>query len=291
MFDAGSHFGHQTRKWNPKMRPFIYGSRSGIHIIDLGKTEGLAQKAFNFIEQVVGETLDVLFVGTKVQAREILEGEAKRCSMPYINQRWLGGTLTNFSTIKKSIDRLLDLEKRRAENDFAGFTKRELLSVDREIQKLNRALGGIRSMKRLPGCIFVIDPSLEHIAVHEANILGIPVVAITDSNCNPDPINYVIPANDDAIRSIQLFSTKAADACLAGLNLREQKAREVEARKVGEGQKRSTRKAQEVGGSGKAYVSRPDAFEEGKDLEGFSATVEEKESSSLEGPEQEKDKT
>ncbi len=283
LFDAGSHFGHQTRKWNPKMKPYIYGARSGIHIIDLQKTEGLAQSALNFIEKTVGEGLDVLFVGTKMQAREIVEGEAKRSSMPSMSQRWLGGTLTNFGTIRKSIERLNELETKRQNNDFAGYTKKELLTVDREIQKLNQALGGIRNMRKLPGALFVIDPFLERIAVHEANVLGIPVVAMTDSNCDPDPIDYPIPANDDAIRSIQLVAGKVAEVCLAGLEKRELKARGEEPK-----DKKLSRRAKEVGGAGKAFVSQVDTFEGEQEMERFSVTVENESAPDSLKPEKEK---
>lgn len=283
LFEAGSHFGHQTRKWNPKMKPYIYGARSGIHIIDLQKTEGLAQSALNFIEKTVGDGLDVLFVGTKLQARDIVEGEARRCSMPSMSQRWLGGTLTNFGTIKKSIERLNELESRRQNNDFAGFTKKELLTVDREIQKLNQALGGIRNMRKLPGALFVIDPFLERIAVHEANLLAIPVVAMTDSNCDPDPIDYPVPANDDAIRSIQLVTAKVAEACLAGLEKRELMARGEEPR-----EKKLSRRAKEVGGAGKAFVSKVDTFEGEQEVESYSAIVVAEETPSAEDKPEEK---
>lgn len=280
MFEAGAHFGHQTKKWNPRMKPYIYGSRSGIHIIDLQQTESLAQTALNFIEKTVSEGGDVLFVGTKMQAQPVLEEQAKRCAMPYMTRRWLGGTLTNFGTIKKSIERMLELESRREKNDFAGFTKKELLTVDREIAKLNEALGGIRSLKKPPTVLFIVDPSLEKIAVHEANVLGIPVVAMTDSNCNPDPIDYLMPANDDALRSIQLFTGKVAEACLAGLERREQMAREEGTKKEKEGERRS-RKASVIGGSGTAFVSKADAYEVVEEVESFSASVVKEEPVSL----------
>ncbi len=272
MFEAGSHFGHQTKKWNPKMKPYLYGTRSGVHIIDLQQTQTLAQQALNFLFDVVAGGDDVLFVGTKMQARVILEEQAKRAKMPYMNQRWLGGTLTNFGTIRKSIDRMIDLETRRQNNDFAGFTKKELLTVDREIEKLNESFGGIRHMKRTPGALFIIDPSLEKIAVHEANVLHAPIVAITDSNCDPDPIDYVIPANDDAIRSIQLIASRIADVCLAGLEKREVLAREAGNRRASEDKKRPARQSKEMGGAGKAYVSKADTLE--SEVESFSANVE-----------------
>lgn len=277
MFDAGAHFGHQTKKWNPKMKPYIYGARSGIHILDLQQTHTLARKAFNFIEGVVARGEDILFVGTKRQAQEVVEEQANRCHMHSVTRRWMGGTLTNFGTIKKSIDRLIEFETRREKNDFAGFTKKELLGVDREIKKLSDALGGIRKLKRPPGALFVVDSSLEKLAVHEANILGIPVVAMTDSNCDPDPINYLIPANDDALRSVQIFTIQAAEACLRGLEKREALAREEGGKKGAEEKKRGGRRSAEVGGAGKAYVSRPDSYEAGEGLESFTATVKEEE--------------
>lgn len=280
MLDAGAHFGHQTRRWNPKMKPYIYGARSGVHIIDLQQTFSLSQKAFGFLEETVASGADVLFVGTKKQAQGVIEEEAKRCSMPYVTHRWMGGTLTNFETIKRSVDRLIDLETRRANNDFQGYTKKELLGVDREIVKLLATLGGIRNMKSRPGAVFVIDPGCERIAVHEANILEIPVAAMTDSNCDPDPVDYPIPANDDALRSIQLFASRAASACLAGLEKRELRARE-EGGKPAEGRRRPARKMQEMEGAGRAFVSRMDKFEGEEGVEGFSATVTKEEPTSV----------
>jgi small subunit ribosomal protein S2 len=217
MMDAGAHFGHQTRRWNPKMKPYLYGARSGVHIIDLQQTQELAQSALKAIENVVAKGESVLFVGTKKQAQPVIEEQAKRVQMPYVIRRWLGGMLTNFVTIRKSVDKLLEYEMRREKQEFAGLTKKELLGVDREIVKLTESFGGIKAMKRLPGAVFVVDPMVEKIAVHEANILGIPVIAITDSNCDPDPIDYIIPANDDALRSIQVLAFKIADACLNGM--------------------------------------------------------------------------
>lgn len=277
LFDVGAHFGHQTNKWNPKMRPFIFGTRSGLHIIDIQQTVNLAQKAFKFLEDVVAGGQDVLFVGTKRQAQEVVEQESMRCQMHCITQRWLGGALTNFPTIKKSIDRLIELETRREKNDFAGFTKKELLNVDRTIAKLKESLGGIRRMRKTPGALFIVDPSLEKIAVHEAKILGIPVIAMADSNCDPDPIDFIIPANDDALRSVQLVVSRVADACLAGLERRETNARKEDNRKNGEDKGRSARRAKEVGGTGTAYVSKADSFDGAKAQEGFSATATKKE--------------
>lgn len=273
MLDAGAHFGHQTKKWNPKMQPYIYAARSGVHILDLQQTQTLAEKAFNAIEEIVSRGETVLFVGTKKQAQEVVESEAKRCGMPFITRRWLGGMLTNFSVIRKSVENFIELETRREKNDFSGFTKRELLGVDRKIEKLMHSLGGIKTLKRPPGALFVIDPSMEKIAVHEANVLGIPVIAVTDSNCNPDPVDYVIPANDDALRSLQIFTAKIADACLAGIQKRDLKAREEEGREQ-TSRKKAGRKAQDVGEAGKAYVTKVDTFETAEGVESFKATVD-----------------
>lgn len=271
MIEAGAHFGHQTRKWNPKMKPYLYGTRSGVHIIDLGQTFDLAKKAFNLLEEIVANGGNVLFVGTKEQAQTVIEDAATKSGMPYVTRRWMGGMLTNFSTIRRSVERMIDLETRRTNNDFAGFTKKELLGVDRAIKKLNDALGGIRNMNTIPGALFVVDPSLEDIAVHEANVLNVPVIAITDSNCNPDPIDYVIPANDDALRSIQIFTEKALEACLRGLEKRETLARNASDEKKKKGQRVS-----EPAEAGRAYVKRAESFEinENEKLDSFSAQVE-----------------
>lgn len=274
MIDSGVHFGHQTHRWNPKMKPFIYGARSGIHILDLSQTQMLAGRAFRAIEDVVSQGLEVLFVGTKDQAQLVIEAEAKKCGMPHVTRRWLGGMLTNFATIRKSVERLLELESRREKNDFAGYTKKERLDIDREIEKLLTVLGGIKHMKSLPGIIFVVDPHQEDIAIHEANTLGIPIVALTDTNCDPDPIEYPIPANDDAVRSIQYFTAKAVLACLSGLEKREALARAEDGdAKKGEPKKR-TRLSQPDTKTGKgAYVSKADTFETAEGVETFSATV------------------
>ncbi len=272
MLDVGAHFGHQTRRWNPKMKPFIYGAHSGIHILDLQQTYHLIQKAVRIVEEVVGNGDSVLFVGTKKQAQSVIEEEAKRSAMPYVTRRWLGGMLTNFSTIRRSVDRLLDLEARREKNDLAGYTKKERLDIDRDITKLEIALGGIKNMRRLPGAIFVVDPNIEGIAIHEANVLNIPVIAITDSNCDPDPVDYVIPANDDAQRCIQMFASRIADACLRGMQKRESLAREDDTTRDAN-KKKAGRKAQAVEGPGKAYVSKADVFEDKNAVESFSAMV------------------
>lgn len=287
MMEAGAHFGHQTRRWNPKMKPYIYGARSGVHILDLDQTQQMARKAINSILDIVGNGADVLFVGTKKQAQPVIEEEAKRCSMPYVTKRWLGGMLTNFGTIRKSVERLIELETKREKNDFEGLTKKEKLGIDRQIKKLEMALGGIKNMRRVPGAVFVVDPQEEKIAVHEANVLGIPVIAITDSNCNPDPVNYVIPANDDSIRSIKVFVSKIAEACLQGLEKREALAREGEGEDRRASKKKLSRKAQEIKGTGRAYVSKVDTYEGAEEMEGFSASVEKEEPSPEESAEEE----
>lgn len=224
MMDAGAHFGHQTRRWNPKMKPYLYGVRSGVHIIDLGQTQLLLRRAVRAVEEVVASGDSILFVGTKNQAQLVVEEAAKRCEMPYVTRRWLGGMLTNFGTITKSVQRYIELETRQEKNDFEGYTKKERLEFSRQIKKYQVTIGGVKAMKRVPGILFVVDPELERIAVHEANILGIPVIAIVDSNCNPDPVDYLIPANDDALRSVRVFVDAIADACLRGIQKRDEVA-------------------------------------------------------------------
>jgi small subunit ribosomal protein S2 len=216
LIQAGVHFGHQTRRWNPKMRPFVYGAKNGIHIIDLQKTARGLIDATRFLQQSVAHGGSVLFVGTKRSAREIVAEEAARCGMFHINHRWLGGTLTNWQTVKKSIDRLLQLEHARDEGRFDLLTKKEALQLTREITKMEKNLGGIKKMKGLPSALFVVDPRKEHIAIREACTLGIPVVALCDTNCDPDGISYVIPGNDDALKSIRLFTAAIADAVIEG---------------------------------------------------------------------------
>ncbi len=229
LLEAGVHFGHQTRRWNPKMKPYIFGSRNGIHIIDLQKTVQLMDVAYNFVRDTVAEGKDILFVGTKKQAQEAIQEEATRCGMFYVNHRWLGGTLTNFKTIRKSIEKLKKLERLEESPEFQGLTKKELIKLMKKREKLRRNLGGIKDMEKLPGALFIVDPKREEIAVREARKLGIPIVAIVDTNCDPDLIDYVIPGNDDAIRAIKLFSSKIADAVLEGKQLREERLqRELE---------------------------------------------------------------
>ena len=216
LLEAGVHFGHQTRRWNPKMKEYIFTERNGIYIIDLQKTVKKIDEAYYFIRDLAMEGGTVLFVGTKKQAQESIEQEAKRCEMFYVNQRWLGGMLTNFRTIRTRIDRLNAIDKMEADGQFDVLPKKEVIKLIGEREKLEKNLGGIRNMKELPGALFVVDPRKERIAVQEARALHIPIVAIVDTNCDPDEIDYVIPGNDDAIRAVKLIAGKMADAVLEG---------------------------------------------------------------------------
>ncbi len=216
LLEAGVHFGHQTKRWNPKMKPYIFGARNGIYIIDLQKTVGLARGALRFVSDAVAKGGSVLFVGTKKQAQDAVREEASRSGMFFVTNRWLGGTLTNFKTVKQGIERLKTIDKMKADGTYERLPKKEVASLEREREKLERNLGGIKEMSRLPSAVFVIDTKKEHIAVHEAGRLGIPVVAVVDTNCDPEGIEYVIPGNDDAIRSIRLFTGKIAEACIEG---------------------------------------------------------------------------
>jgi small subunit ribosomal protein S2 len=221
MLQAGLHFGHQTRRWNPKMKPYIYGPRNGIYIINLDLTKKLFDKACNFVTQEVKKGGTILFVGTKRQAQSIISEEAQRCRMFYVDHRWLGGMLTNFQTIKRSIERLKAIESMQADGSINRFPKKEILLMEKERIKLERNVGGIKDMRNLPSVIFVIDPRKESIAITEAKKLSIPVVAVADTNCDPDGIDYLIPGNDDAIRSIKLVSSYVAEAILRGQAERE----------------------------------------------------------------------
>jgi small subunit ribosomal protein S2 len=216
LLEAGVHFGHQTRRWNPKMKPYIFGARNGIYIIDLQRTVRLFNTAYQFVVDTVAAGESVLFVGTKQQARDTITEETDRCGMYFVNQRWLGGMLTNFKTIKQRIDRLKELDVMFTDGSINRFPKKEILVLGREREKLEKNLGGIKKMNRLPGALFVVDTQRENIAVLEANRLGIPVVAIVDTNCDPDVIDYPIPGNDDAIRAIRLVTSKIADAAIEG---------------------------------------------------------------------------
>ena len=216
LLEAGVHFGHQTRRWNPKMAPYIFTERNGIYIIDLQKTVRKVEDAYNFVRSLSQDGKTMLFVGTKKQAQEAVRDEALRCNMFYVNERWLGGMLTNFQTIQRRVARLRYLEDMDANDGFAGLHKKEILQLRHEMERLQKFLGGIKNMNKLPGALFVIDPRKEEIAVQEARKLGIPVVGIVDTNCDPDLIDYVIPANDDAIRAVKLLTARMADAILEG---------------------------------------------------------------------------
>ena len=216
LLEAGVHFGHQTRRWNPKMKEYIFTERNGIYIIDLQKTVKKIDEAYNFVRDIAMNDGTVLFVGTKKQAQESIEQEAKRCEMFYVNQRWLGGLLTNFKTIQTRIAKLNQINKMEADGDFDLLPKKEVIQFCALREKLMKNLGGIKEMKKLPSCMFVVDPRKEHIAVMEARNLGIPIVAIVDTNCDPDDVDYVIPGNDDAIRAVKLIASKIADAVLEG---------------------------------------------------------------------------
>ncbi|MBM4363903.1 MAG: 30S ribosomal protein S2 [Deltaproteobacteria bacterium] len=220
LFDAGVHFGHQTKRWNPKMRPYIYGARNGVHIVDLDQTARLLKRAFGFLNDTVSRGGHVLFVGTKRQAQDIVREEAQRAQMYFVINRWLGGTLTNFRTIKGGLERLRNLERMKEDGTYEQLPKKEIAQLEKERSRLEKYIGGLKGMGSVPSAIFVIDPANETIAVSEARRLGIPLVAITDTNCDPDAIDYPIPGNDDAIRSIRLLTSVVADACLHGASRR-----------------------------------------------------------------------
>ena len=261
LLEAGVHFGHQTRRWNPKMKPFIFGSRNGIHIIDLQKTVNLFGAAYDFVVRTVADGYPVLFVGTKKQAHDSVIEESERCGMFNVVNRWLGGTLTNFQTIRKSVARLKELDTMTADGTINRYTKKEALKMQKELVKLERNLGGIKDMDELPGAVFIVDPKKETIAVLEARKLGIPIVAIGDTNCDPDELDYIIPGNDDAIRAIRLICSKMADACIAGHNLAEEKLRaQAEVKEAPEAEKPEAAPAQEKDGKGPEviFVSRKD---------------------------------
>ncbi len=221
LLEAGVHFGHQTKRWNPKMKEYIFGERNGIYIIDLGKTVKLFRQAEEFLTTLAAEGKTVLFVGTKRQAQDVIAEEAQRCGMFYVNQRWLGGLLTNFATIQRSLGRLRDLEAMVTDGRYETLSKKEIARNEKEKKKLQKNLDGIRNMQRLPDALFVVDTRKEKIAVDEARKLKIPVIGVVDTNCDPDEVDYVIPGNDDALRAIRLFASKIADAVLAGRGLRE----------------------------------------------------------------------
>ncbi len=229
LLESGVHFGHQTKRWNPKMKPYVFGARNGIYIIDLQKTVDQTRLACAFATKVVSEGKKILFVGTKKQAKEVIEEEAKRAGMYFVSNRWLGGMLTNYQTVKASIDRLKKLESLKLSQEWQETPKKTQSRLERELNNLQRSLGGIQDMKKLPGAIFVVDTEKEHIAVKEAVKLGIPSMAVVDTNCDPTGVTYVIPGNDDAIRSIRLFAKLIADSCLEGARIFQEKLRAQDA--------------------------------------------------------------
>lgn len=225
LLEAGVHFGHQTKRWNPRMKPYVYGARNGIYIIDLQKTLQMARDAADFAKKVTTEGKKVLFVGTKKQARDIVAQEAKRADQFCVTNRWLGGTLTNYTTIKASIDHLKKYNAMKEGGEFESLNKKHVARIEKHRSKLEKNLGGITEMRKLPGALFIIDPSKEHTAVLEANALGIPVIAVVDTNCDPKGVDFVVPGNDDAIKSIRLFCSLVADACLEGTAIFQEKLR------------------------------------------------------------------
>jgi len=265
LLEAGVHFGHQTRRWNPKMRPYIFGKRNGIYIVDLQKTLQLFEEASNFLRDVTTSGGTVLFVGTKRQAQDVIKEEAQRCQMFYVANRWLGGTLTNFVTVRKSVERFKEIE-RQLGNAESQLTKKERITLERQRVKMEKNLGGIRDMESLPDAVFVIDTNHEHNAVHEANRLGIPVVAVVDTNCDPDVVDYPIPGNDDAIRAIKLFTSRVADSALEGLAMIE--GREEAAAAAARGEAKSG-EAKPVEGDEGALPSLEETFDEYDEAELF----------------------
>ena len=264
LLEAGVHFGHQTKRWNPKMKEFIFGERNGIHIIDLQKTLKMFKEASRFVTELSAAGQTLLFVGTKRQAQEAVAEEAKRCSMYYVNQRWLGGLLTNYVTIQKSIKRLKELDEMSTDGRYEMLPKKEVIKLERERKHLVQNLAGIKDMPGLPDAIFVIDSNKEAIAVLEANKLEIPVIAVVDSNCDPDPITHVIPGNDDALRAIRLFASKIADAVLEGQQQAAQTSMEEERRQSGENESAAGGTAADFGpapSSGSAGENPPPHFQ------------------------------
>lgn len=260
LLEAGVHFGHQTTRWNPKMKPFIFTARGGIHIIDLQQTTGILNGVYKFVADKVALGAKVLFVGTKKQAQDIIKEQAERCGMFYVNHRWLGGMLTNFKTVKQSIDKLNSFYQKKTAGELDGFPKKEVLDMERKMEKLEHTLGGIKTISKVPDIVFIVDPHKEHIAKSEAKRLGVPVVALTDTNCDPDGIDMVVPGNDDAIRSITKVVSIIADACAEGLERREMVIR----KEVEEEKKRgTTARAVEtkVSGKAKAFVATPEREE------------------------------
>ncbi|MBN1283501.1 MAG: 30S ribosomal protein S2 [Proteobacteria bacterium] len=287
LLEAGVHFGHQTRRWNPKMRPYIFSARDGIHIIDLDQTAQQAQRAYKFVADTVALGNSVLFVGTKKQAQDVVEEEARRAGQFFVTKRWLGGMLTNFQTIKQSITRLKDLEAKKEKGEFEKLPKKETLKLDREIEKLEFSLGGIKDMAKTPGLVYIVDPNHEQIAKLEARKLGIPIIALIDTNSDPDGIDYLIAGNDDAIRSISFFTKLVADACSEGAQRREAALRE---QKEHAGKEREARpkgpavREQKIGGKGKAWVARrEEAAAPDAEAEKFASAKVEPETPKVEG--------
>ena len=265
LLESGVHFGHRTHKWHPMMKPYIFTERNSIHIIDLQKTVKALEQAYNLVRDTVADGGTVLFVGTKPQAQETIQAEAMRCSMPYVTARWLGGMLTNWRTIRQRINELERLERMRDKGDFERITKKEALILSRQIDRLEMLLGGIRNMNGLPDLLFVVDVRREDTAIHEANLLEIPVIALVDTNCDPRNIDYVIPSNDDAIRAIKLLVGKIADAVVEGKALRKEEAQEPMLEKVGarlpEAEEPELSDEELLGASTLAKISRPKAVE------------------------------
>ena len=292
LLESGVHFGHRTHKWHPAMKPYIFTERNGIHIIDLQKTSKAIDQAFNLIRDTVAERGVVLFVGTKRQAQETIQAEAIRCSMPYITSRWLGGMLTNWRTIRQRINELERLERMRDNGDFSRLPKKEVLILNREIERLDGLLGGVRKMVRLPTLLFVVDVAREQTAIHEANLLNIPIIAMVDTNCDPTNIDYVIPSNDDAIRAIKLVIGKVADAALEGLAQRKEEPVEEEVIRIVD---RATMEERELSDEellgeatlAKLSTSRKLVFEADGDESGIDLEIEEEIEFDLEDEEQE----
>ncbi len=278
LLEAGVHFGHQTTRWNPKMRDYIFDSRNGIHIIDLQKTIKKFREAVSFLEKITRQGKKILFVATKTQAKDLIAEEATRCNMYYVNQRWLGGTMTNFQTIRKSIDRLLELERMEEDGGFEMLHKKEAQGKRKEIDKLNKFLRGIKHMKDLPDAIFMIDTRKERIALAEANKLGIPVVAIVDTNCDPDGIDYLIPGNDDAIRSIGLFTRRIADICIESAEIHKaaQKDKQEAKEKQEAKQKQEAKEKQEAKDAKPEPAKKPEAAAKAPEKSKTDAKVPEK---------------
>ena len=269
MLKAGVHFGHPTSKWHPNYKPFIAMKKNGIHIIDLQKTVRLLKTTYEFIAGIVSEGYSVLFVGTKKQGHDSIVEESERCGMFNVVNRWLGGTLTNFQTIRKSITRLKELETMKRDGTINRYTKKEILKMEKELFKLEKNLGGIKDMDELPGAVFVVDPKRERISVREARKLGIPVIAIADSNCDPDEIDFIIPGNDDAIRAIRLICRKVADACIEGHNLAEERLKaEAEIQKEQEAAQAEASASEADDGEGPEVIILPRKEETEVDMEG-----------------------